>query len=218
MEIKKILLALILSLPFFSFVQTDSTVSVEDTLDYEYVDYTEYYHVTKNSVDSYPENGTFEDDVLDTIALHIRTGSLITTNKDVNLNVAILAREWRQKELRKIGSADTLGIPISDDINNTRSINSLFDFRYPAYEYIGKPFVLRVFDQTESCECSKSIFTEITGDKYITAALVDPRLKWMTFSYFQHTTEHDLEEEFIFVRWKRKWSLLTREYMIILGE
>jgi len=109
-------------------------------------------------------------------------------------------------------------MPISDDINNTRSINSLFDFRYPAYEYIGKPFVLHIFDQTESCECSKSIFQEITGNKYITEALADPRLKWMTFSYFQHTTEHGFDEEFIFVRWKRKWGLLTREYMIILGD
>jgi hypothetical protein len=218
MEIKTILAALIISLPFFGLAQTDTTKTEEDTVDYEFVDYTEYYHVTKNSVDAYPEDGTFEDDVLDTIAFHIRTGSLITTNKDVNLNVAILAREWRQKELRKIGSADTIGIPISDDINNTRSINSLFDFRYPAYEYIGKPFVLHIFDQTESCECSKSIFQEITGDKYITEALVDPRLKWMTFSYFQHTTEQGFDEEFIFVRWKRKWGLLTREYMIILGD
>ncbi len=217
MEINKILLALILSLPFFGLTQTDST-TVEDTLDYEYVDYTEYYHVTKNSVDSYPEKGTFEDDILDTIAFHIRTQSLITTNKDVNLNVAILAREWRQNELRKIGSTDTLGMSISDYINDKRSINSLFDFGYPAYEYIGKPFVMRIFDQTENCECSKSIFKEITGDKYITEALADPRLKWMTFSYFQHTTEHGFDEEFIFVRWKRKWGLLTREYMIILGE
>lgn len=218
MEIKTILAALIISLPFFGLAQTDTTKTEEDTVDYEFVDYTEYYHVTKKSVDSYPEKGTFDDDVLDTIAFHIRTQSLIRTNKDVNLNVALLAREWRQKELRRNGIADTIRMPISDDINDKRSINSLFDFGYPAYEYIGKPFVMHIFDQTESCECSKSIFQEITQDKYITEALAEPRLKWMTFSYFQHTTEHGFDEEFIFVRWKRKWDLLTREYMIILGD
>lgn len=218
MEIKRILAALILSMPFFGLSQTDTSKVEEDTILYEYVDFTEYYHVTKFFINAYPEKGTLEDDVLDTIASHIRSGSLFTTNKEVNLNVSNLARERRKQALREIGSPDTIGMPISDYINDEKSIESLWDFGYTMYDSLRKNFVMRIFDQVENCECSKSIFEQITEVKLLTMTIEDPKLKWMTFSYFQHTTEQGFNEEYIYVRWKRKRDLFTRGYMLMLGD
>lgn len=201
MEIRKLIMVLIISLPFFGLSQ-----KIED------IDYTEYYHVTKFYINTYPEKGTKEDDVIDTIASHIKEGGLFTTNKDVNLNICTLAREWRIR----VGIVDTFNTPISDYINNEKSIESLWEFGYTMYNNSKNNFVIRIFDEVENCECSKSIFKEITEDEILTKAMVDPKLKWMTFSYFQHTKDKGLDEEYIFIRWKRKWDFFTRHYMIIL--
>jgi hypothetical protein len=38
----------------------------------------------------------------------------------------------------------------------------------------------------------------------------------MTFSYFQHYNKDGFLDEYIFVEYKMRWSLIRRTYMLIL--
>lgn len=217
MEIRKTILALLMAIPILAMSQQDTT-AVEDTIDYEFVDFEEYLHVTKFFVNSYPERGTDGDDVLDTIAAHIRKSSLFTTNKDVNVRVCDLARQRRKNALAEMGHSNATVDEISDYIEDKRAIKSIYSFAYMMSDSLKDGFVMRVFDRVQQCDCAESIFESITEFKFLTYAMESPKLKWMTFTYFQHSNDEGLVDEYIFVRWKNKWSIFSNEFTIIMEE
>lgn len=213
---KAIIAAMFLMIQAIAFAQADTTYSEEeDTIQWEDINFEEYFHVKKGVAYTYPQKGTNIDDVLDTIALHIRKGGLFTTNLDVNYNIGKLAAERRRNALEEAGSPDTARAAIPDEIGNSRSEESIGLFLYYASDSIKHDFVVRKFDQVETCECSKSIFEQITEYKEITYAMESPKLKWMTFTYFQHGDE-SLYDEYIFIEYKMRWKLLSRNFTIIL--
>jgi len=196
--------------------QQDTTEIDSDTVYYENTNPEEYFLIKKSMIYSYPQKGTEYDDVIDTIADHIRGGGVLMTNLDVNSRMNALAAERRRCTLLKNGHSDSSKVAINDRIGDSRAENSIYLFCSYFTDSIKHNFVLRKFDQVENCNCSQSAFDEITEIKDITSALESPKLKWMTFTYFQHYSVDDEMDEFIFVEYKMKWRLFARAHTLIL--
>ena len=217
MEIKRILTVLILSIPFFILSQTDTSyVEEEDTIYYEEPNPSEYFKITKGNSYTYLKNGGDFDTILETIADDIRKGGVFMTNRDVNVNINSFALDRRNEVLYGNKVHNSTHIVISDYIGNSRAEESISLFCYYMADSLKHDFVLRIFDEVESCTCSKSAFDEIVDSKEIAEAIVNPNLKWMTFSYFQHYNKDGFLDEYIFVEYKMRWRLIGRSYTLIL--
>lgn len=216
MEIRKLIAALVLSLPLFVFSQQDTTETESDTVYYENPNPEEYLLVKKGMIHSYPQKGTAYEDAIDTIAAHIRKGGVLMTNQDVNSRMNALAAERRRCALSEIRHPDSSRVAINDRIGDRRAEGSIYLFCSYFTDTLKHDFVLRKFDQVEDCECSQSSFDEITEIKEITYILESPKLKWMTFTYFQHYSVDDEMDEFIFVEYRMKWGLFSRAHTLIL--
>jgi hypothetical protein len=215
--INRILTIFIISLSFFSLSQTDTSyVEEEDTIYYEEQNPGEYFRVHKGNSYTYLKNGGDYDTIMETIAEDIRNGGLFTTNRDVNVNINSFALDRRNDSLYGTKYYDSIEPVISDYIGNSRAEESISLFCYYMADSLKNDFVLRIFDEVESCTCSKSAFDEIVDSKKIAEAIVNPNLKWMTFSYFQHYNKDGFLDEYIFVEYKMRWSLIRRTYMLIL--
>ncbi len=216
MEIKKIFLVLILSLPFFGLVQTDSTMTDGDTTYYEEVDPAQYFKVTKGTANSYLKNGGDYDTIIETIAEDIRNGGVFMTNREINLKINSKAIDRRNDALEGTKSYKPANLVISDEISNPRADQSIGLFCYYMTDTLKHDFVVRIFDEVECCECSQSAFDNIVLVKEVADAIEDPKLKWMTFTYFQHYTGDGFLYEYIFVEYKIKGRLFGNSYTLIL--
>ena len=212
MLVKNIILTLILSLPIFVFSQQDSVyVEEEDTTYYEEINPNEYFKIHKGKSYSYLKNSDDYDTIIEIIADDIRNGGIFMTNRDVNVNINSLALDKRNDSL----GVDKSKIVISDFIGDLRSEESIGLFCSYMIDTLKHDFVVRIFDEVESCTCSKSAFDEITKYEEISNAIVNPKLKWMTFSYFQYYNNNGLLDEYIFVEYKIKWRI-GRSFTLIL--
>jgi hypothetical protein len=211
MLVKNIILTLILSLPIFVFSQQDTVYIEDDTTYYDEPNPSEYFKVHKGNSYSYLKNGGDYDTIIETIANDIRKGGIFMTNRDVNVNINSLALDRRKDSL----GIDKSTSAISDYIDNSRAEESISLFCYYMTDSLKNDFVLRIFDETESCTCSESAFDEIIGYKEIADAIVNKNLKWMTFSYFQHYNKDGFLDEYIFVEYKIRWHI-GRSFTLIL--
>jgi hypothetical protein len=217
MEIKRILTVLILSIPFFILSQTDTSyVEEEDTIYYEEPDPSEYFKVTKGKAYSYLKNGGDYDTIMETIAADIRNGGVFMSNKETNVKINSIATDRRNDALYGTDAHDPRHQAISDQIGDPRAEESIGLFCYYMTDTLKHDFVIRVFDQVECCKCSQSAFDEIVKVTQIADAIEDPKLKWMTFTYFQHYTADGFLDEYIFVEYKMRWSIIANSYMLIL--
>jgi len=213
MLVKNIILTLILSLPLFIFSQQDT---IERETYYEEINTEEYFLLSNGNFYTYPQYGTLDEDVFDTLSKHIRENGIFTTNLDINLNINLLAATRRKYALADIRHSDSNRSVISDNIGDRKSENSIKLFCYIIADSLKHDFVLRKMDQIESCECSQSVFDETLDIEEITNALESPDLKWINYTYLQHCPNYGNRNDFIFIEYKMKWKIFSRNFTIIL--
>ena len=217
MRIERILTILIISFSFFSLSQTDTSyVEEEDTVYYEEQNPSEYFRVHKGKAYSYLRNNGDYDTILETIAEDIRNGGLFMTNREINVKINSKAQDRRNEALDGTQYYNPTNPEISDNISDFRADESIALFCYYTTDTLKNDFVLRIFDQVECCTCSQSAFDKIIEVKQIADAIEDPKLKWMTFSYFQHYNKDGFLDEYIFVEYKMRWSIILNSYTLIL--
>lgn len=181
------ILLFILFIPFYNYSQQLSEFSL----------------IKKNCL--FRKDYLFENGI-DSIKSHAVKYKLISTNDDLNGQISILTKEYRER--------NKLLNSVSIETWNRKAKKNILQFSKFISDSLSEPVILRESDVNMDCDCGESILQNVIDDEELRNVLLSNNLKWVFISYYQISEMGNWESSYIQVDWKFKREF-TKNTLII---